>query len=385
MAPQNKIEISVSKVMSAWRGLSPKIVAEIMKGIGSYTDPAIVSKVIAEVFKKYKIKSALSDTFTASLATAIGAGARRKVPVKSIKRWFVDKAYDPDVKKFKASINDLSRTSEITGIIRRGMAKSNSWRQIAQDMRNSNIQVGDVAKDVQGLIAAARQSYALTGDVRGYKAYEREIMAVKKRLDKLVDPSTSKLKAAYSQFVKLTDGASADAVERAAKYAVYHKQAYNAERIARTEMARAYGQASQTDLAYDEDAIGWKWILNASHGVEDADICNFHAEANLYGMGAGVYPKNHGPELPAHPNCVCQQEPVYKGEAKESSAKDFDKKAGIKYLESQSNERRKKLMGIEGAEKFSQKPKTWTRNLRNYEGQKPQPATIPKDVLYGKE
>ena len=35
------------------------------------------------------------------------------------------------------------------------------------------------------------------------------------------------------------------------------------------------------------------------------DICDFHAKANLYGLGAGVYPKAKAPKPPFHPFCRC--------------------------------------------------------------------------------
>ena len=382
MATPNKIELNAQKVVSAWKGLSPKIVAEIIPGIGDSTDPAVVNRVVAAVFKKYNIKQAMTEAMISSIAGSLGAGAKVKVPVNSVKMWFTEKVYKEDTKLFKASINDLSRTKEIVSIVRQGMAKGNSWRKVAQDMRTKNIQVGDVAKDVQGLIDAARQSYALTGDVKGFTAYEKEIKAVKKRISTLVDPSTSKLKAAYSEIANITDGASAAAVERAAKYAVFHKQKYNAERIARTEMARAYGQAVMTDMSENDMVIGWKWVLSREH--PKTDICNFHADVDLYGMGKGAYPKNYGPELPAHPHCICLMEQIYKTETDEATPGDYSEKGAEKYLNGLSEEDRVALLGVKGADKFEENKKSWTKNLSNYGGQVKQPATVPVEVLYGK-
>jgi hypothetical protein len=382
--PRNPIDKNVAIVSNALKNISPQMVAEIVDGIGSSNDPAVVARVVAAVYKKYQVKQVLTDAMLKGLTGSLAAGARLKIsdiPVKSVKVWYLEKAYMADGKKFKPSINDLSRTTEIVGTVRRGMQAGNSWRKIAQDMRDKNIQVGDVAKDVQGLIDAARKSYALTGDVKGYGSYKREIEAVKKRIAKLVDPNTSKLKAAYSEFVKLTDGASAEAVERAAKYAIYHKQKYNAERIARTEMARAYGQAAHTEMHYDDGVIGWQAVLSSNHSV--TDICDFHTSVDLYGMGSGVYPKGHGPELPFHCQCKCLIDPVYSGETDAKKPKDYSATGGEKFLKSATEKERRALLGVEGAEEFDKKPKTWASNLKNWNGNTPQPATIPKEVLYG--
>lgn len=40
---------------------------------------------------------------------------------------------------------------------------------------------------------------------------------------------------------------------------------------------------------------------------------HLYAKANLYGMGAGVFPKDKVPRLPAHPHCMCFLKPVIRG------------------------------------------------------------------------
>jgi hypothetical protein len=50
--------------------------------------------------------------------------------------------------------------------------------------------------------------------------------------------------------------------------------------------------------------VGFQW--NVETGIDrETDICDVHAGANIYGLGAGVYPFDKVPELPAHPNCNC--------------------------------------------------------------------------------
>ena len=71
---------------------------------------------------------------------------------------------------------------------------------------------------------------------------------------------------------------------------------HNALRIARTETAYTYRQAT-VDYYKDEPFVkGYKWVLSNSHTV--IDICNDWAAKDFY--------KKDGSDLPAgHPNCVC--------------------------------------------------------------------------------
>lgn len=382
MTLQNKIEINVQKVSGIFSKIPASAISEIVKGIGTSTDPSVVKSVILRVFKKYKIDVKIQAAMMDGIIGSVAAGASLDfVPVNSIKKWYTEKAYSADGIKFSKRINDVSKKTDIINTVRLGITRKNSWRKVAQDLRDKKYQAGDVAKDVQELIDAARQSYAVTGNVAGYGQYKDKIAAVKKRLDKMVDPSTSKLKAAYSELATLTDGASAEAVERAAKYAIFHKQKYNAERIARSEMARAYGQAFQSDIADNDMVIGWRSVLSDAH--IEKDICDFHANANLYEMGNGIYPKNHGPVIPYHPHCTCSAEPIYTDEVPDKTPGDFSSKRAVAYLKKLPAAEKVNLLGSDGADRFKKNPNSWQDVLKNYEGQVEQKATIPKGVLYG--
>ena len=46
-----------------------------------------------------------------------------------------------------------------------------------------------------------------------------------------------------------------------------------------------------------------KWVL--SKGCSDCRRCRARGEADLYGLGAGVYPFDMFPSMPAHRGCDC--------------------------------------------------------------------------------
>lgn len=78
---------------------------------------------------------------------------------------------------------------------------------------------------------------------------------------------------------------------------------YAARRLARTEQARAYGNATIQSAARNPWTRGVKWNLNQRHDRDDP--CDVNATQDLYGLGPGVYPPDSFPRWPNHPNELC--------------------------------------------------------------------------------
>lgn len=77
---------------------------------------------------------------------------------------------------------------------------------------------------------------------------------------------------------------------------------YEALRLARTEMADAYGQAEKRTAEEAPFSKGIKWSLSNA-GVA-CDVCKENAE-RVTELGVGVYRVEDLPKYPAHPNCLC--------------------------------------------------------------------------------
>jgi len=84
---------------------------------------------------------------------------------------------------------------------------------------------------------------------------------------------------------------------------------YEALRLARTEMTAAYGEGVVASALVDPSATAIKWVLSASHPLED--ICDTLAKQDLYRLGPGVYPVEAVPLYPAHPNELCHLQTVH--------------------------------------------------------------------------
>jgi len=75
-----------------------------------------------------------------------------------------------------------------------------------------------------------------------------------------------------------------------------------------------------------------------------ADICDFFAEADLFGLGAGLYPKEYAPNLPLHPFCRCVLLPVF---GKSAEGAKYDSAAAQKYMKDLTPLKKKQIFGTD--------------------------------------
>lgn len=147
--------------------------------------------------------------------------------------------------------------------------------------------------------------------------------------------------------------------------ATQERTRYFAERIAHTELARAYHDGVTARWDNDPDCVAYKWRMSQSHSV--TDICDLYAGADLYGMGAGVFPKNKVPELPAHPHCMCYLRPLMDGSLhlKRQTPVEQVYEGGKEWLDKQNKDARQRILGVKG-EAIVKTGTDWRRFARNY-------------------
>lgn len=353
------------------------IVLEAMEKIRDGVDP---TRAVQMVLDEHEIAGKLRDQLLVAVSGSVKAGAGRVAPV-ALKRWYLNNAYSPDGVRFSSRANNLLRADEIGASVRESMRRGESWRTAAQRLSEKGIQNGEIAKDVNEVLRKSRQAFAVGADTKSYGEYRAKLLATQRRINKLVGPSTSKLKRAYQDILDLTAESSEKAVDSAMRYAVYFKERSRAETITRTEGARAYDQAFTANALSDDLVVGYRSVLASNHTVYD--ICDWWAKANLYGLGAGVYPKTHGPEIPHHPNCKCSMEEVYEGEIDTGGAR-FDEKRAEREIGKLSPDKRRTLFGVRGSEQLADDIKAWPDLMRNYKAPSSKTATIPRAALYGK-
>jgi hypothetical protein len=247
--------------------------------------------------------------------------------------------------------------------IKKQLRKSTTYRQTALTIfdgyqKGGLIPTQDLPKFLQEIVAAGRRA-----DIPRAKLLNM-LKPVKKEIAKR---TTVGMRAAYTQLVRAVEAQNEKALDNAIYVATQERTRYFAERIARTEMARAYHDGFLARWDANEDCIAYQWRLSGRHPVYD--ICDLYAKANLYGLGAGIFPKGKVPLIPAHPNCMCSLKPVIRGMLDNETPHERIEEGGREYLQSVSLHHRQMLLGIHG-EKAVQRGESWTQKARGYGGKK---------------
>lgn len=123
---------------------------------------------------------------------------------------------------------------------------------------------------------------------------------------------------------------------------------WQAERVMRTEINWAHGEAF---MAAGEDTPGfggWRYLLSPLHPAPD--ICDLLSTQNLYGLGPGVYPDRESVPWPAHPNTLSFLEIVFKSEI--TDADRAGKETALQALQRMAPEIREGALGKTKAEYF---------------------------------
>lgn len=217
----------------------------------------------------------------------------------------------------------------------------------------------DLPNFLQDIVAAGRRA-----DIPRAKLLQM-LKPIKKEIAKR---TTAGMRAAYTQLVRAVEEQNEKALDNAIYVATQERTRYFAERIARTEMARAYHDGFLAHWDANENCIAYQWRLSGRHPVYD--ICDLYAKANLYGLGAGIFPKGKVPLIPAHPNCMCSLKPVIRGMLDNEAPHERIEEGGREYLASVNPHQRQLLLGVHGANDVMDGKVSWTQKARGYSGKK---------------
>lgn len=114
---------------------------------------------------------------------------------------------------------------------------------------------------------------------------------------------TPALRAAYLQAITaLENGVGFDRISKALKTAWFERNRYFANRIAQTELHRAFTDTRAVEIVEDVEVQAVKLRMSSKH--PRYDICDLLSKQDRYGLGPGVYPKDKAPKPPFHPHCL---------------------------------------------------------------------------------
>lgn len=270
---------------------------------------------------------------------------------------------------------DTKMREAIADSVRESLRRNARWTEAAKALYDGYGNGHIVrSQDLPKYLSAVR--YATQGSPESL-AEARKVFYNIERLSKSGAPTKS-LKAAYNNLLKTAQTGTEKQLEKACYTAIEEKSRYIAQRIIRTELARAYSDGFVAKIMQDDDVVAVRLRLSSRHPV--FDICNLFAEADMYGLGKGVYPKDKAPPVPLHPHCMCRYEEVYAWEVDISKQKDQVREAGDKWLAGLSDVKRRMVLGIEGDEAWKQ-GENWQKYMRNWKGLA-EPETRLKDLVF---
>ncbi len=125
-------------------------------------------------------------------------------------------------------------------------------------------------------------------------------------------------------------------------------EAWKAERVFRTEINRAHGEAYMASAERTPGFAGFKFLLSPAH--PEPDICDLLAAQNVHGLGKGVYPSRETTPWPAHPNTLSFVQIVFQDEI--TDADRAGKETELQALQRLSPEIRAGVLGVAKAGYF---------------------------------
>lgn len=374
--PRRKREIdnflqSIDKSANIKFGQLYSTILEDLAGIGFDTKSKDARLAVLKAFKDAEYRQRIEEIAIDASVKAVEFPLRdfANVRVDEYIGWIKDKPYAGTKVTLSEVIreNAAEAAQDIQRIVLQQIKAGTNWRRLASEV-NQVDKVGDVAKIIQD-VAADGMRVLPTREAR--IAFRKKINRANSHIAGLSPEHapTKQLKRAYEDVLKAVTTQDKAIVKSALDKAFREKINYNNDRVARTEIARAYDASFHARMEEDELVTGMQWELSSRH--PEPDICDYYAELDT-GSGPGIYSKDDFPHIPAHPNCLCMMT-LYTGD----KPKKITKKASERYLSQQSDSKRAKIIGkgnakyrsryIDGLEKhgvdFNYKPERLPKNL----------------------
>lgn len=376
MATTDRLAQLIEKLNKSWRKDAKKAVKYLMRLLaeGVKTEAAI-----AKVMQRYPNLSTLPElqpalVEAAAYAYGIVPGVLTTAQVKLMGEQLAAK-WDESGMTLSEKLHGVGvkMRDAIVSTLQEQMRRNKTWTEAARTLYDGYGEDGqnvyNGGKDIiskQELPKYLQKVREATGNDPQAMAEQRQAIDNINRMAKNGAPNKA-LQAAYNKLLEAVKKGNEKAIEKAVEVAVNEKSRYVAERITRTEMARAWADGFIAKIKDDADIVAVKFKLSSRHPV--FDICDMYAKADMYGLGAGIYPKDKLPPLPVHPHCLCRYVEVIEGEVDMKQQRDQVREAGDKWLNSLPEARRAQVLGRKGLKAWED-GKDWRKHMRGYAGLK---------------
>lgn len=316
---------------------------------------------VKEAYKKYPVMKTLEKELQKQLEEEMKRGAGEEIPITAIHD-ALSLSWSPD--KLTLSERTTKGGKEITAqaasIIAEAIKKGESVQKTALALFDG-YGYGHIlpTQDIPEFMKKLSEIGKLT-DYKG-QTFRKTLRDVERQLKRV---NVQGMKIAYRKVKEAIETGNEKKINKAVYVATQERTRYFARRIARTELARAYGDGAMAKWENDEDCVAFQWKLSTGHPF--CDICDLYAHADLYGMGPGIFPKDKVPRLPAHPNCMCHLRPIMEGsKLLQGKEKEQIDKGGMAYIKGLGKYEQERLLGVHGRLEVLKKG-SWIEKARGY-------------------
>lgn len=237
----------------------------------------------------------LAEAFSMLLQRSIGVGEVRALPVGDIT--LARRLY----------LHNVTTAAEVTAVVREHAKGLTQARTLARELYDGYNPRDGITRPLEGAVRAKlpKALRELTADPAARESLTAVMTRMQEQAKRL---RTEPLKAAYLDAIKAWErGAGTEALKRRLEVAQREKNRFVADRIARTELARAHQAKVGREILDDDLTTVVRVRLSGAH--PRVDICDMIAKADLHGLGPGCYPKRLAPVPPFHPFCLCALKP----------------------------------------------------------------------------
>lgn len=347
---------------------------EINKAIDSFEKEVKVqlslglmpNEAVRKAYAKYPVMDMMKATLQAELVNTFMAGYGDDVPysAKSISQAMSESWASDDLTLSKRLYRRSSTIrNEVADTIKQALKTNKTVKGLAKSIFDGYGKGGIIPEASIPKFLSKLSDINISGEATPEaKRKERELLrSVKGKIARLDTPY---VRAAYNEVAAAVEDGNEIRLQKAIYNATQEKARYHAERIARTENARAYADGQMNRFLDDDDIVAFQWKLSSRH--PRYDICDFYANADLYGLGKGVYPKDKFPRLPAHPHCMCHIKPMTELDIDVNKRHNNLERAGLEYIKSLSKKHQEVLLGVNGREQVLTGKETWQNIARGW-------------------
>lgn len=334
------------------------------------------NEAVRKAYAKYPVMDMMKATLQAELVNTFMAGYGDNVPysAKSISQAMSESWAGDDLTLSKRLYRRSSTIrNEVADTIKQALKTNKTVKGLAKSIFDGYGKGGIIPEASIPKFLRKLADINISGEATPEaKRKQRELLrSVKGKIARLDTPY---VRAAYNEVATAVEDGNEVRLQKAIYTATQEKARYHAERIARTENARAYADGQMNRYLDDEDVVAFQWKLSANH--PRYDICDFYANADLYGLGKGVYPKDKFPNLPAHPHCMCHIKPMTELDIDINKRHNNLEQSGLEYIKSLSKQHQEVLLGVNGREQVLTGKANWQDMARGwtsevYETRKP--------------